>query len=767
MIDVATAYLRAGLCVLPAILAEKRPALAGWKQYQKRLPTERQVQTWFADSPALCILAGAVSGHLEMIDFDLQGELFDHWRQLAATEVADLVDRLVIERSQSGGRHVIYRCEGAVPGNRKLAQRTLVVPSADAVVVGGKRYVPRRVQDRFEVTLTLIETRGEGGLFLCSPTPGYVVEQGAIEAIPSISQPERAILIEAASALNEVMPPAERQRAGAGRALRGGVPLPGDDFNERGDVREVLQRHGWQLVRGGENECWRRPGKEQGWSATLRNGVLYVFSSNAAPFEPDRAYAPFSVYALLDHGGDFPAAAAALRAAGYGGGADGGDVDLSHFLCRGAGVATTPAQREHPDPGPVPPELFRVPGFISEVMDHCLATAPYPNIPLAFCGALSLQAVLAGRKVRDQADNRTNLYVLALGYSSVGKDWPRKVNTCVLHRVGMVESLGERFASGEGIQDSLFRTPAMLFQTDEIDGLLQSINKAQDARHENILGTLLTMYSAANSIFPMRRKAGKESPGVIDQPCLVVYGTAIPTHYYGALSERMLTNGFFARMLIVESGARSAGQEPGIIDPPRRVMETATWWASFCPGTGNLEEFHPQPRIVEADDDARVLLTEAREASEAEYASAEARGDPVGTTVWGRAPEQIRKLALLYAVSTSHESPRINVDAVRWAMAFILHQTRRMLFMAHRHVAENPFHAECLKLLRKLQEAPDRQLPHSVLLKRMKTDAKSFTALIETLCQQGEIEIVTTPRAGWPLRGYRLTGGEASPGGEA
>ena len=72
----------------------------------------------------------------------------------------------------------------------------------------------------------------------------------------------------------------------------------------------------------------------------------------------------------------------------------------------------------------------------------------------------------------------------------------------------------------------------MLYQTDEIDGLLQCINKTKDARHEGIMSTLLTMYSSANSIYPMRRKAGKEAPGVIDQPCLVVYGTAIPTHYY-------------------------------------------------------------------------------------------------------------------------------------------------------------------------------------------------------------------------------------------
>jgi hypothetical protein len=759
--ETAADYLRAGLCVLPAILAEKRPALVGWKQYQRRLPTERQVRTWFAEDAPLCVLAGAVSGHLEMIDFDHAGELFDRWRELVASEAPALLERLVVERSQSGGRHVVYRCETPSSGNRKLAQRTIAVGSADPVGIAGKRYVPRPVGDHFEITLTLIETRGEGGLFLCAPTPGYVLEHGSFQAIPVLTEAERSLLIEAACTLNETLPSVVQTPPGAFAHGR-----PGDDFNERGDIRELLHRHGWKLVRGGENEYWRRPGKDQGWSATLRDRVLFVFSSNAVPFEPDRAYSPFSVYALLEHAGDFAAAAAALRNEGFGQAGDESVVDLSRIIGPDPSPPSRDPQPQHPDHGPLPVEMFRVPGFVSEVMDHCLATAPYPNIPLAFCGALALQAMLAGRKVRDAGDNRTNLYLLALAYSSVGKDWPRKVNTFILHHVGLVDALGEKFASGEGIQDSLFRTPAMLFQTDEIDGLLQSINKAQDARHENILGTLLTMYSAANSIFPMRRKAGKESPGVIDQPCLVVYGTAVPTHYYAALSERMLTNGFFARMLIVESGPRGAGQEPGIIDPPPRVLETACWWSEFCPGSGNLERFHPVPRVVPTSDDARDMLTAARRASEAEYAAAEARSDPVGTTVWGRVPEQIRKLALLYAVSVNHESPLIDTAAVRWAADFILHQTRRMLFMAHSHVADNPFHAECLKLLRKLREAPDQTLPHSVLLKRMKIDTKSFTALIDTLCQQGEVQVVTAARAGWPVRAYRLVQGETSPGGE-
>ena len=208
------------------------------------------------------------------------------------------------------------------------------------------------------------------------------------------------------------------------------------------------------------------------------------------------------------------------------------DVDLSQFVVKPnvtdddepESLETSAAE----DPGVLPDRLLRVPGFINEVMDHCLETAPYPNQIMAFCGALALQAMLAGRRVRDPGDNRTNLYLLGLAHSAAGKDWSRKLNVKILHSIGLADCIGERFASGEGIQDSPQMTPAMLFQTDEIDGLLQSINKSQDARHEQIMSTLLTMYSSANSVYPMRRKAGKELPGVINQPSLVILAPPFP-----------------------------------------------------------------------------------------------------------------------------------------------------------------------------------------------------------------------------------------------
>jgi len=102
-------------------------------------------------------------------------------------------------------------------------------------------------------------------------------------------------------------------------------------------------------------------------------------------------------------------------------------------------------------------------------------------------------------------------------------------------------------------------------------------------------------------------------------------------------------------------------------------------------------------------------------------------------------------------------SPEIGRDAAAWASRFSIHQARRMLFMAQSHVAENPFHAECLKLLRKLRNAPSGELSHSVLLKRMKVDAKTFRVLVSTLEQRGDIAIRTEIVSGCGGQFYRLT----------
>jgi len=205
-----------------------------------------------------------------------------------------------VVQTPSGGYHVYYRSP-VVTGNQKLA----VDP------------------DKPNGTYTLIETRGAGGYVLAPPSEGYHLIQGDLAAIPVLSDLERDRLLSAARSFSRaavVKTPSTQHKPA--RKAPDGVLRPGDDYNQRGDVTELLARHGWQFVRQvGETTYWRRPGKAQGISATFNYGgsrCFYCFSTNAPPLEAERAYSPFSLYATLDFGGDFVAASRALRKAGYG-----------------------------------------------------------------------------------------------------------------------------------------------------------------------------------------------------------------------------------------------------------------------------------------------------------------------------------------------------------------------------------------------------------------------------------------------------------------
>ena len=308
-IETAESYRAAGLACLPATKSRKRPSIGGWKTWQTRLPTAVEVKAWFSNPhDAICVVSGKVSGNLECMDFDNHGELFAAWMERIDTS---LLSRLVVEQTPSGGYHAFYRSEEPVDGNLKLA---------------------RGMRDGKETTL--IETRGEGGLFLCAPTDGYDLQQGDLAHLAVIPPNARKVLLDAARSLDELpaanCPPAP-VGANVGQRCADFAPTggkdswelpPGDDFNARGDIHPLLEAAGWQFggLKPDGNEQWTRPGKDprNGVSATYKDESFYVFSSNASPFEPNVKYSPFAVYATLRHNGDFTAAASALHTIGYG-----------------------------------------------------------------------------------------------------------------------------------------------------------------------------------------------------------------------------------------------------------------------------------------------------------------------------------------------------------------------------------------------------------------------------------------------------------------
>lgn len=285
----ATRLDRAGLNVLPAIKAEKRP-VGSWREYREK---RRAIDADFDRCDALAVVCGAISGNVEIIDFDAQAVDFDDWCQRVAELDADAAQTLfscVLETTQSGGKHIAYRCESPVDGNLKLTTRN----------VDG-------------VAKTTIETRGEGGIVIIAPTAGYTVIRGNWAALPVVSAATRKTFLDAARSLSEMpktAPKTPTQPAPpnvAPRSTFSGDSIA-DELRTNGELQRRLTAHGWRYVNTqGANERWRRPNKTDGGiSATyqLPDGPFYVFSSNAYPFGADRSYSALQAIAALDFNGD-------------------------------------------------------------------------------------------------------------------------------------------------------------------------------------------------------------------------------------------------------------------------------------------------------------------------------------------------------------------------------------------------------------------------------------------------------------------------------
>jgi len=292
-----------------------------WGHYAIERADRDTVNDWFKDGhPGIGVICGAVSGGLEMFEFEGEAAaegMFDQFIGLLEDNgLLDLWDRISAgwsESTPSGGIHVYYRVAWAgeeVAGNEKLATR----PHPDD---------PRKVQ-------TLVETRGEGGFSVIAPSHGKVSSvpgkawrrwSGGPATVVTISPTERAAL-HALSRTFHVEP--ERPQAPK-RPVRD-TPIEGGgwmdkvvhDLNQR-PWSEVLGRYGWTYSHSeGDEDYWCRPGKTkaEGHSATTNakgTDRLIVFSSST-PFEPyDGGQAPsydrLDVIATYDHHGDRVAAA--------------------------------------------------------------------------------------------------------------------------------------------------------------------------------------------------------------------------------------------------------------------------------------------------------------------------------------------------------------------------------------------------------------------------------------------------------------------------
>ena len=207
----ALQYIEAGYSVVPTNRA-KRPTVKTWEQLQKAPMTPNEATEAFRTAAYIAVITGAVSGNLELIDidckWDLEGNLWSGYSSAIQQAAPNLWQKLCVQKTQNGGYHLIYRCS-QIAGNAKLASRDgtpAEVKAKNEEIAAWNAANPEKPAKKSveRVIKTLIETRGEGGYALVTPSDGYEVIQGSLLDVQQITPDEREILFGLATIYNTV-----------------------------------------------------------------------------------------------------------------------------------------------------------------------------------------------------------------------------------------------------------------------------------------------------------------------------------------------------------------------------------------------------------------------------------------------------------------------------------------------------------------------------------------------------------------------------------
>lgn len=245
------------------------------------------------------------------------------------------------------------------------------------------------------------------------------------------------------------------------------------------------------------------------------------------------------------------------------------EVDLSSFS-----TAKPNAQSGFPS------HLYDVPGLVGELHKYIVDSAPAQQPILALGAAIATVGTLAGRRIQSDSGLLTNVYVVALGESGSGKEWPRTAIRWALAAANLdaIASVDD-VTSGAAINGALAAHPSCLMMLDELGHFIKESREKQSG----IIKVLLRIYGTGvapyrGTTYAVDRRTGRSGDDYcVYAPCASVYGTTVPARFWETLTSADVADGFLSRFLVFES------EDP---DPPDRVV--------------HVDQQTPPPSLVDA-----------------------------------------------------------------------------------------------------------------------------------------------------------------------
>ncbi len=286
-----------GLSIIP-VASNKQP-FKSWAKYQREIAPISDWHSHYKNQGTVGIITGKISGNLECIDIDIKNDP----QKTIITEFAnlilkDLLKRLIIQTTPSGGLHYIYRCpEAIIEKSQKLA-----------------------LHSNGEV---ILETRGEGGYF-CTSKVNNKIMQGKFNLetleveIPVINVEERNFLLETARSLTRYFPAVTGKTSKNGKPFTYSEPAI-NDFNDKYYILDLFTKHDWSIVKEDDEKVYllRKGSSAQHSGYYFKTSKTFFCFSTSTEFKPEKPYNHFQVLQTLEGKEDYKTTLRLLPALGF------------------------------------------------------------------------------------------------------------------------------------------------------------------------------------------------------------------------------------------------------------------------------------------------------------------------------------------------------------------------------------------------------------------------------------------------------------------
>lgn len=308
--ELIISYLTSGISIIP-VEKSKKP-FGAWTSFQKKIISPELLAEKLKHEKVFGIgaVCGSVSGNLECLDFDLKYHKEPKkimtlvFKELKSVLGDEIFKKLFVQKTRSGGYHIVYRCESKVEGNQKLAFNNQENPEA------------------------FIETRGEGGQFLVYPTEGYEKTQGSLTDLPILTGVQRDNIIAFTKSL------CEKEKAPVETK---GIPIKDieknkesllkkapeniwEAYNQSYQILKDLETVGWKVTKEEADRVYvLRPDSESEHSGYMYKDThfFYLWTNNAYPLQPQKCYNPSTILGQYIFKGNWHEAANYLKGIGF------------------------------------------------------------------------------------------------------------------------------------------------------------------------------------------------------------------------------------------------------------------------------------------------------------------------------------------------------------------------------------------------------------------------------------------------------------------